>query len=167
MSDPTGDQNGTRQPTSAADLLSRLLDLLASAKTMRDLDHHTVGRALGLSVGDDRRLNDSAQLTDEWYYNVLADPDFALGPVLQVEFFDNLGVADAAMSDICEVDLDQFGSRLATVGYAYRKDYGEHGEVIAHEFTRGPLFITVVSNGEADHPPEKVIHDCLQSVTVQ
>jgi len=135
---------------------------------MHDLDHHAAERAFGLNAeDDDRRLSHSAQLTDEWYYHVLADPDFALGPVLQVEFFDSSGAADATMTDICEVDLDQFGSRLTAAGYGSRKDYGEHGEVIAHEFTRGPLIVTVVCNGEADQPPEKVSHDCVQSVTVR
>lgn len=167
MSDTTGERNGARPPSSAADLLSRLLELLASATTMQDLDHRAVGHALGLSSNDDRRLNYSAQLTDEWYYNVLADPDFVLGPVLEVEFFDSAGVADAAMTDICEVDLDQFGSRLAAAGYSSRKEYGEHGEVIGHEFTRGPLVVSIVARGEAGSPPEKVTHDCVQSVTVQ
>ncbi|SDS65383.1 hypothetical protein [Microlunatus soli] len=166
MSDRTGESNGNRPPTSAADLLTRLLDLLASATTMQDLDHRAVGQAFGLSSDGGRRLNYFAQLTDVWFYNVLADPDFALGPVLEVEFFDGEG-SEAAMTDICAVDLDQFRSRLTTAGYAYRKDYGEHGEVIGHEFTRGPLVVSVVARGEAGSPPEKVTHDCVQSVTVQ
>lgn len=167
MSDTTGSRPSDRPPSAAGDLLSRVLELLESATTMQDLDHRAVGRALGLSSNGDRRLDHSAQLTDEWSYNVRADPRFVLGPVLDVEFFDNKGVADAAMTDICEVDLDQFSSRLTAAGYASRKEYGEHGEVIGHEFTRGPLVVTVVSRGEAGSPPEKVTHECVQSVAVQ
>lgn len=167
MSGPTeAPPDDNPPPTSAGDLLSRVLDLLVAAETMRDLDHHTVGRALGLSVKDDHRLDYSAQLIDEWYCYVTADPDFVLGALLDVEFFDGKG-ATSAMTDICEVDLDQFTSRLTAAGYAYRRDYGELGEVIGHEFTRGPLVVTVVSRGEAGSPPEKVAHDCVQVVAVK
>lgn len=163
-----GSRPASSPPTTAAQLLERLLDLIASAASMADLDRDATCRALALGpADDDRRLQHTARLTDDWHCSVLADPDFALGPVLQVEFFDSGGRAEADMTDICALDLDQFSSRLAEAGFAAADEYGEHGEVISHEFTRGPLVVRVVARGEAGRPPSKVTHACVQSVTIQ
>ena len=61
---------------------------------------------------------------------------------------------------------DRFAAELQTMGFSRETYRAEHNRVIHDLFQREGLTVTVYTRGEADTPPEKITHACVQMVLI-
>lgn len=154
------------QPT-AGQLLTGVAQLIMNAATMADITPDSVRQQLGLELTRDGREHATdAQLNPDWHYELAIDPQSIGGPQFYFGFFPTDPDAEATMTSICEVDLEQFAALLEGSGFDRTPWVGEHGRRMGQYFQRGALRVTVSTQGEASTPPEKINHACIRGIQV-
>lgn len=153
----------------AEQLLTRLLELIKSSRSITDFTLAKLQQALGaqLETYGPSSWGGRARLTPNWGYAINALEDLPDGARLRFSFFDNEGGTSGNMSQICQLDFDTFTGALQSAGFAKTSIYGEHGESTFESYTRGQLRVEVTSRGEAGGSSEKVLHQCIQSIMVR
>jgi hypothetical protein len=149
--------------------LQLLLDLIISSGSIDDLPVEAVRKASGLDLDafDDHQFGTAQRLTSDWNFVLKKDDASIWGPRVEFEFFPD-GGGSPAMTDIAQLDLDGFVAALEQAGFAEYISYGEHGQIISHEYTRDPLKVTVLARGEGnDTGPGEPVHLCVREVIVQ
>jgi hypothetical protein len=153
----------------AGQLLSRLLDLIKSSKSIGDFTPDRVNAAMQLqdfSLGPGH-FQYGGILTDNWSYGLEVDQASVHGPRVALEFVDKTPSRDAAMGDICQVDFDRFASELKGAGFKQDTVYGEHGITVYHRFDRPDLSIKISTNGEASDATGEIGRTCIRLITIQ
>lgn len=152
----------------AEQLLQRMLDLINNSASAADLTLDRVARSLEREFTTDSPTehHSVARLTPDWLAGVTVDQG-PNGPYVELAFFDNDGLTEPDMTDICGLDVDQFVADLEQHGFEAQPVPGMHGGVIGFELTRGQLQVDLGTRGESSSPPAKVTHSCIVSVAVR
>ena len=117
----------------AAELLQGLLDLFRASKSADDFTMDAVSKALGVPMQrfDANSFGAGATLTPEWDWSleITVKPNRD-APRLNFAFRPSptLGSnAAPSMTDICQMDFDQFSKNLENMGFKRTPYYAEHG----------------------------------------
>lgn len=136
----------------AEQALTRLLELIRSSKSIQDFTPEHVSQAMGVKI---EHAHDGSgnygfgeDVTSEWNHGfgvnmkVMPGPrfDFSFNPIVPGTYPD--------MTDVCQVDFDQFSSELKAMGFSSEPYYAEHGRLASHLFTRPGMKIEVYPDGE-------------------
>ena len=153
----------------AEQLLTWLLELIKNSVSVAEFTFARVGQTLGvpLTTYAPGKWGYRARLTPDWSYAINALEDLPDGARFRFSFFDNEGGNSGAMSQICQLDFDDFTGMLRSAGFAKAATYGEHGELVYDAYTRDRLGIEVSPRGEAEGSSDKVLHQCVQSIMVR
>lgn len=165
----TGQSTTSIQPKLTAEqALTRLLELIRTTHSIQDFTPKKLTEVFGQELWADGpdRYGFGEQITQRWshgwevYKNPLEGMQFSFSftPLPPGTFQD--------MTDICQIDFDQFGAALKTMGFSKTPDYGEHGRLMNHTFDRPGMRVKLYPRGEANEPPEKIAHDCVEMVII-
>lgn len=167
---------------SAEEVLTRLLDLIRSSKSIKDFTperlHEVTGMTIEYAKDGSERYGFGEQLTSDWSYGFGVDKSLPQGPRFELGFNETVPGTSPPMTDICQIDFEKFASELKSMGFTREPYYdsappappGEerlpHGRLFYWTFYRPELGIQVYPRGEANEPHEKISHDCVQMVLI-
>jgi hypothetical protein len=165
MSDDEQEPSLPWSEITAEQLLTRLLELIKDSASAADFTLTQVGESLGvpLQTYAPGRWGARARLTPDWSYALLATEQFALGPRVLLDFFDQQHATPSPMTEICQIDASSFITELSHAGFSNTVKYGEHDRLLGNYLTRGDLNVELSIRGESD---TEVDHRCIQSVLV-
>lgn len=147
--------------------LLRLLDLIRDSKTIQDITAERLQQTFGVAfAADSGRLGFGERLTKDWWSSFELDPASTYGARFEFSFRPDPPGTYPPLSDICAIDFDRFAAELVKQGFTRETYRGEHNRVIHDLFQRAGLTVTVYTRGEADNPPDKITHACVQMVLV-
>ena len=147
--------------------LLRLLDLIRDSKTVQDITDDRLQATFGVAfTTNSGRLGFAEQITQDWWSSFELDPARAQGAQFEFAFRPSQPESYPAATDICSVDFDRFAAELQKQGFSRETYRAEHNRVIHDLFQRPGLTVTVYTRGEADNPPEKITHACVQMVLI-
>jgi hypothetical protein len=147
--------------------LLRLLELIRGSKTIADITPERLHATFGVDFTvDSGRSGFGERLTREWWSSLELDPSNPYGARFEFSFRPDQAGTYPPFSDICQVDFDRFAAELQKMGFSRETYRAEHNRVIHDLFQRDGLTVTVYTRGEADSPPEKITHACVQMVLV-
>ena len=147
--------------------LLRLLDLIRGSRTIQDIDAARLEQTFGVAfAADSGRLGFGERLTGDWWSSFEFDPANPYGPRFEFSFRPDPPGTYPPLSDICRIDFDRFAAELEKMGFSRETYRAEHNRVIHDLFQRAGLTVTVHTRGEADNPPEKITHACVQMVLI-
>lgn len=147
--------------------LLRLLELIRGSKTIADITPERLHTIFGVDFTvASGRSGFGERLTRDWWSSLELDPDHPYGPRFEFSFRPDQTGAYPPFSDICQIDFDHFAAELQKMGFSRETYRAEHNRVIHDLFQRDGLTVTVYTRGEADSPPEKITHACVQMVLI-
>lgn len=155
----TGQDSAAITPKiSAEQMLLRLLELIRSSKSAADFTPEHLEKIMGVPIEYARdgsgRYGFGEAVTTHWNHGFEADMNPATGARFNFGFGSAPG-NDPPMTEICQVDFDQFTAALEAMGFKRQKHYGEHGRFINDWFERGNMRVEVYPEGEFVWTPEK------------
>jgi hypothetical protein len=147
--------------------LLRLLALIRSSKTIQDITTERLQQTFEVTFTvDSGRSGFGERLTREWWSSIELDPKHPYGARVEFSFRPDQPGSYPPFSEICKIDFDRFAAELQTMGFSRETYRAEHNRVIHDLFQREGLSVTVYTRGEADSPPEKITHACVQMVLI-
>lgn len=147
--------------------LLRLLELIRGSKTVQDITTDRLQRMFGVEFTvASGRSGFGERLTRDWWSSIEFDPNHPYGARVEFSFRPDQAGAYPPLTDICKVDFDRFAAELQKMGFSRETYRAEHNRVIHDLFEREGLSVTVYTRGEADNPPEKITHACVQMVLI-
>lgn len=159
----TPQTGGTGQGTTAINprlnaeqVLLRLLELIRTSKSAADFTQEHLSKVMGIEMQAHApgEYGSGEQITPDWWYGV----EMRVKPRTGGRFSFSFGSApgtDPPMTDICQVDFDQFTAALEAMGFKRQRHFGEHGRSINDWFERGSMRVEVYPEGEFVWTPEK------------
>lgn len=144
---------------SAHEALARLLELIRTTNSADDFTPTQLQEAMGVPIKYARdganRYGFGEPLTSAWSYGFGMDLESKFGARFEFSFNQNEpGATGVPMSDICQLDFDQFTAELEKMGFKRERYYGEHGRFIHDWFDRSGMRIEVYPDGEFVWTPE-------------
>lgn len=177
-----GQNTAPIQPRLAAEqVLTKLLGLIRNSKSIKDFTPEYLSKMMGVefvtySPGDHQY---GEQVTPDWWYTMQMDESVTTQNISRFEFrFSSELGTSPDMTDICQIDFENFASELESMGFTREPYYdsappappGEerlpHGRLLYWSFYRPELGIQVYPRGEANEPHEKISHNCVQMVLI-
>ena len=156
----------------APELLQGLLDLFRASKSADDFTMDAVSKALGVPMQrfDANSFGAGATLTPEWDWSleITVKPNRD-APRLNFAFRPSptLGSnAAPSMTDICQMDFDQFSKNLENMGFKRTPYYAEHGRHLKDIFNGEEMRIEIYPEGEASETIEAITHKCVKGFRV-
>ena len=147
--------------------LLRLLELIRDSKTVQDITAERLQRTFDVAfAAASGRLGFGERLTRDWWSSLELDPAHPYGARFEFSFRPDPPGTYPPLSDICGINFDRFAAELQTMGFSRETYRAEHNRVIHDLFQRPGLTVTVYTRGEADSPPEKITHACVQMVLI-
>lgn len=147
--------------------LLRLLELIRGSKTVKDITAGRLQQTFGVAFAEDSgRLGFGERLTKDWWSSFELDPAHPYGARFEFSFRPDPPGSYPPASAICAVDFDRFAAELQKMGFGRETYRAEHNRVIHDLFERPGMSVTVYTRGEADSPPEKITHACVQMVLI-
>jgi hypothetical protein len=147
--------------------LLRLLELIRGSKTVQDITAERLQRTFGVEFTvDSGRSGFGERLNRDWWSSLELDPTHPYGARFEFSFRPDPPGTYPPLTEICKIDFDRFAAELQTMGFSRETYRAEHNRVIHDLFQREGLSVTVYTRGEADSPPEKITHDCVQMVLI-
>lgn len=151
----------------AGQSLLRLLELIRGSKTIADITPARLQSTFGVDFTvESGRPGFGERLTGDWWSSFELDPDNAYGARFEFSFRPNQAGSYPPFTGICQIDFDRFSDELKAMGFSRETYRAEHNRVIHDLFQRDGLTVTVYTRGEADSPPEKITHACVQMVLI-
>lgn len=168
MTQPATDPAHNASPfkLSGEQALTRLLALIRDGINAEKMTPTVLSEAFGLEVIFDGATDYGVgtQVSRDWYVNVDLKRRHMQNPALRFTFDPIDRNADSPMTDICQIDFDQFSDSLQKMGFASDIYYGEHQRVIHYNFVGPQHRLEVYVRGEANSPHEKIGHKCVEWV---
>lgn len=157
-----------QSPHTAEQLLVLLIKLVAKITDVEELTDDVIEATFGIQLdpSEHDQKDYAARLTPEWNVSVVVSDDEVNGRILELGFFDSHKDPVAALTDICGVDSDAFGTALMRAGFEQNAVHGVHGERQGQGYRRGSIEVLALTRGEANEPHDKIRHDCITSVWV-
>lgn len=166
--DGTGKDSTSINPKlNAEHVLLRLLELIRSSKSAAEFTQEHLSRVMGVEmpVHAPGEYGFGEKITPDWWYSL----EMRVKPKTGGRFnfrFDSAPGTSLPMTDICQIDFDQFTAALEEMGFTRQRYYGEHGRFINDWFERGNMRVEVYPRGEADDPIDKISHKCVEMVLI-
>ncbi|GHE31147.1 hypothetical protein ACFOED_08175 [Vulcaniibacterium thermophilum] len=190
MTSPTpteSDATPIRPKLTAEEALTRLLELIRTSRTLSDFTPERVSQVMGVELdrsADGYRYYE--RVAPRWLHGF--DYSAKYGRFM-FSFDPQPPGTSPDMTDICQLDVDRFSSELEAMGFskqayydsppqpAYDPDTGTYddsprqGRLMKYTFDRMQdglleMRIDVYPRGEANDPPEKVLHDCISMIRI-
>jgi hypothetical protein len=147
--------------------LLRLLELIRGSKTVQDITTQRLQDTFGVPFTvDSGRSGFGERLTRDWWSSIELDPTHPYGARVEFSFRPDQAGTYPPFTGICQIDFDRFAAELQKMGFSRETYRAEHNRVIHDLFQREGLTVTVYTRGEADTPPEKITHACVQMVLI-
>lgn len=150
----------------AATLLKSLLALIGQSRALQDITPERVRAATGLATEawGETRFGFRGSLTPRW--NFVGDVDVArqLAPGMEFRFLPSENDAHPDVAEICAFDFTAFANGLREAGFAGGPHFGEHGQVLWHEYRRDALLVQVMGEGAMTATSAQA---CVTSVVVR
>jgi len=165
--DASQDSAAINPKLNAEQALLRLLELIRTSKSAADFTQEQLSKIMGIEIPAyaPGRYGAGEQLTSDWWYGIDMRENPAQGARFNFSFNTAPGTSPP-MTDICQVDFDQFTAALEEMGFTRQRYYGEHGRFIKDWFERGNMRVEVYPRGEANEPIEKISRYCVQMVLI-
>ncbi len=153
----------------AGQLLLRLLDLIKTTTSTRDLTAERLSAAMQAPAQTfgPGHFGYGGTLTPEWGYGLELKRAGAADARLDLNFIDTSAGRKASAAAICQIDVNHFASALDAAGFKRQTVRGEHGRVIHERFNRPQLSIKVDTMPENPNATGDATHACVRLVTVQ
>lgn len=147
--------------------LLRLLELIRGSKTVQDITPERLQQVFGVDFAvASGRSGYGERLTRDWWSSFELDPAHPYGARFEFSFRPDPPGTYPPLTAICSIDFDRFAAELQAMGFSRETYRAEHNRVIHDLFQREGLTVTVYTRGEADSPPEKITHACVQMVLI-
>jgi hypothetical protein len=144
----TADAQGPALLPGARDAAQRVLTFLSNATSTTDFTVANIGQQLGITLGPDPDngkewfIYRSPDLGQGWTYGAqFAQAQPPLKPTFRFWFYDADRTASAA--PVCALPLDQLRANLTAHGWVERTVPSEIGSVLAIEFAKHELLLTL------------------------
>ncbi len=148
--------------------LRRLLNLVRDSRTVGDITAARLREVFGVAFTEaSGRHGFGERVARDWWTSFEWVPDGAYGPQFEFAFRPDPPDANPAASAICALDYKAFAAELEAMGFRHETYRAEHGRIIHEQFDRPGMTVQVHARGEADAPPEKTAHACVQMVLVR
>ncbi|MBL0734445.1 hypothetical protein JJW16_08700 [Stenotrophomonas maltophilia] len=166
---PSVPETSPPSPLTAEQLLLRLLDLIKSTTSTRELTAERLSAAMQAPAQafGPGHFGYGGTLTPEWGYGLELKRAGAADARLDLNFIDTSSDRRASAAAICQVDFNHFASALDAAGFKRETVRGEHGRVIYDRFNRPRLSIKVDTMPENPDATGGATHACVRLVTVQ
>lgn len=154
----------------AAQVLQHTLRLIGEASSVHDLSPQRLGDTYGVTFAsrESGRHAFAAQIDRDWWYSLQIANDIGGAPRFDLSFDQAVPSArDVTMTDICQVDFDQFGRQLQALGFLRTPRHAEHGRHVSDVFERGTLRVEVFARGESESTSETAAHACVKMISVR
>ncbi|RXR05967.1 hypothetical protein [Pseudoxanthomonas composti] len=163
------------QPTplmTAGQALGRLLELIRTTPSVAGITPERLEAVMGAKIlqaaDGSARYGFSERVTPSWSYGLGIDKASNAQPTFHFNFSPNPPDASPAMTEICQLDVAAFSSRLESMGFSKTPHRAEHGRLLMYVFDRvraGALEmrIEVYPRGEANEP-NKAGHECIEMI---
>jgi hypothetical protein len=157
----------------APEVLRRLLALIDSVHQPQDLTIERVARFSGFAMqpSSGRPPNAayaiSQPLTENWWYRYVWRPNNATRlPGVGLAFYEteNFAGVSPPMTDICQLDAEQFHNALLKSGY--RHVGNTRRASASKQYQRGLVEVEIGMFGESGESLEKISHRCIHRVSV-
>ncbi len=141
-------------PATAEDIGRRVLKLIDTLHSARDLAPEHIEQATGMRV----EINDEdpniygfgGKLTDEWSYSLVSTPDKLGEKPSSLRFsFDDTSRNHADPAPICTLGFEDYSKALAASGFAAKPMQGYRG-VEGWYFTRENIGVMAYTHGKVD-----------------
>ncbi len=165
---PQPDTHSAQSKLTAEQVLLRLLDAIRGSDSINDFTPEYLSKIMGVEFKVYRPGNYGfgEKITDEWWYGMEVYP-LAQGPQFTLSFDEQKKGSYPDMTSICQVDFEQFGTALETMGFERRKNYAEHGRYTGDSFTKSTLHINIIGQGERLRPaPSEAPHGCIKMIVI-
>lgn len=148
--------------------LRRLLDLIRSSRTVGDITAVRLREVFGVAFAEaSGRHGFGERLDRDWSSSFEWAPGGTYGPQFELAFRPHRPDADPAASAICALDYKAFAAELEAMGFRHETYRAEHNRIIHEQFERPGMTVQVYTRGEAEAPPEKTAHACVQMVLIR
>lgn len=142
-------------PITAEEIGRRVLKLIDSIRSARDLAPEHIAQQTGLEV--ERNANDphlygfGGSLGEDWMYNLVSTPQRqGEAPTsLRFSFDDQTDGGNGDPAEICGLDFQDYRAALTAAGFDFKPMQGRRG-IDAWYFTRGDVGVTAYTHGNAD-----------------
>ena len=166
---------------SAEQTVRRLLELIRTSHSINEFTPQRLQEVMGVPVDtwEKDHYGFGERLTPQWFYGFEVDStgeqprerrfDFSFNPHLDTS---------TPMTDICQIDFEQFSAELQKMGFSRAPYYDSppfalndrdrlpHGRRMYDVFGRAGMRIQVYPRGQANEPIEKISHLCVKMVLI-
>lgn len=166
---PQPDTNVAPSKLTAELLLLRLLDAIRGSDSIRDFTPEYLNKKFGIDfIPHERGHAFGEQLTKNWWYGLDKDEKAPFGTLFTLSFRLNVKNSYPDMTEICQVDFEQFARELEAIGFSRRKNYAEHGRYVGESFAKSMLQIEIIPRSEKMKLPSgETGHSCIESIFVR
>lgn len=148
--------------------LRRLLDLIRGSRSVQDISAERLREVFGVTFAEASGRHGFAERLDrDWWSSFELDPNGAYGPRFEFAFRPDPSNANPAASAICALDYKAFAVELEAMGFRHETHRAEHNRILHEQFERPGMTVQVYTRGEAEAPPEKTAHACVEMVLIR
>lgn len=166
---PMEERSSTLQPKLSAEaVLGKILELIRGSKSVREFTAERLTAVTGLPMNfDGARYGAGETLTPEWRYGFYVNPDAMNGPLFMFDFDPVDSNATPPATPICKPDFDAFARELEGMGFEQKVRYGEHNRIVAYDFYRDTMWVSVSVQGIADETTGRISNLCVRHITIR
>lgn len=148
--------------------LRRLLDLIRGSRSIGEITADRLREVFGVAFTESSGRHDFAERLDrDWWSSFEFDPNGAYGPRFEFAFRPDPPNANPAATAICALDYQAFAAELEAMGFRHETYRAEHNRILHEQFERPGMTVQVHTRGEAEAPPEKTAHACVEMVLIR
>lgn len=148
--------------------LRRLLDLIRGSRSVGEITADRLREVFGVAFTESSGRHGYAERLDrDWWSSFELDPDSAYGPRFEFAFRPDPPNANPAATALCALDYKAFAAELEAMGFRHETYRAEHNRIIHEQFERPGMTVQVYTRGEAEAPPEKTAHACVEMVLIR
>ncbi|MCC4592310.1 hypothetical protein LL974_14285 [Xanthomonas campestris pv. cannae] len=167
---------------SAEQMLSRLLTLIRTSKSVAEFTPQRLREVMGVEVGPEEngvdRYGFGEQVSPEWAHGFEVDMR-AVPPRLDFGFNPVVSGASPQMGDICQLDFDQFTGQLEEMGFTRQHNFDSppqpapgqpsllNGRLLYDSFDRPGMHVEVYPEGQHVWTPDTGSgRSCVRTIVV-
>ncbi|GEM_PF-2445403 len=154
----------------ATEISQRVLKLIKSVKTVKDISTRNIEKITGLKMEfdpDDRNSYGASGKVEDttWFYSLVTLSNFHGEKPKRLHFaFESIERDDSDLSFVCAVDFEQYKEELITAGFSETVKIGEHGRHLGWNFSKRGVSVELTDYLENE---KKLDRKCVKSLTIQ
>ncbi len=154
-------------------MLLRLLELIRTTTSVKDFTPERLHEVMGVEIEYARdgsgRYGFGEQVNSEWTHGFMFSPSVnaASTPRFNFDFNRVNPSSEPAMTNICQVDFEQFARALKAMGFSRSPNYAEHGRYVGDTFERPNMSIEITGRGEKTFlAPGETARSCIHMISI-